>query len=213
MKIYKAVHERENKCKELHKEMNLNVGPTRLVQPDFYLLVDVDDIQRQMNALENEVHRIKRAEVRRRWRYGRKNIKITINVECSEKSSVKKEQIAGYLLRAIAGVTANNKCLITNYVCEINEKNDDKLQEKYITGKPKLTKDEKSFLDGLDPSWSYMLRNGKGQLYLARKDESMYGSNFKYLYLEGITNAKFDFVEAEGESWLISDLKECEVEA
>ena len=115
-----------------------------------------------------------------------KNIKITINVECSEKSSVKKEQIAGYLLRAIAGVTANNKCLITNYICEINEKNDDKLQEKYITGKPKLTKDEKSFLDGLDPSWSYMLRNGKGQLYLARKVESMYGSNFKYLYLEGI---------------------------
>lgn len=45
-----------------------------------------------------------------------KNIKITINVECSEKSSVKKEQIAGYLLRAIAGVAANNKCLITNYV-------------------------------------------------------------------------------------------------
>lgn len=72
MKIYKAVHERENKCKELRKEMNLNVGPTRLVQPDFYLLVDVDDIQRQMNALENEVHRTKRAEVRRRWRYGRK---------------------------------------------------------------------------------------------------------------------------------------------
>lgn len=51
-----------------------------------------------------------------------KNIKITINVECSEKSSVKKEQIAGYLLRAIAGVAANNKCLITNYACEINEK-------------------------------------------------------------------------------------------
>lgn len=35
MKVYKAVHERENKCKELHKEMNMNVGPTRLVQPDF----------------------------------------------------------------------------------------------------------------------------------------------------------------------------------
>lgn len=50
MKVYKAVHGNENKCKELHKEMNLNVGPTRLVQPDFYLLVDVDDIQRQMNV-------------------------------------------------------------------------------------------------------------------------------------------------------------------
>lgn len=79
--------------------------------------------------------------------------------------------------------------------------------------RPKLTKNEKSFLEALDPSWSYMLRNGKGQLYLAKKVESMYGSTFKYLYLEGITNAKFDFVEAEGESWLISDLKECEVEA
>lgn len=90
-------------------------------------------------------------------------------------------------------------------------KNDDKLREEYITGKPKLTKDEKSFLDGLDPSWSCMLRNGKGQLYLTRKVESMYGSNYKYLYLEGITNAKFDFVEAEGESWFIDDLRKLEV--
>lgn len=70
MKIYKAVHERENKCKELHKEMNLNVGPTRLVQPDFYLLVDVDDIQKQMNAVENQMNRIKRVEARRKWRLG-----------------------------------------------------------------------------------------------------------------------------------------------
>lgn len=73
MKVYKAVHERENKCKESHKEMNMNVGPTRLVQPDFYLLVDVDDLQKQVNTLENEVHRMKRAEARRKWHYGRKN--------------------------------------------------------------------------------------------------------------------------------------------
>lgn len=73
MKVYKAVHERENKCKELHKEMNMNVGWTSLVQPDFYLLVDVDDLQKQVNTLENEVHRMKRVEARRKWRYGRKN--------------------------------------------------------------------------------------------------------------------------------------------
>lgn len=42
-------------------------------QPDFYLLVDVDDLQKQVNTLENEVHRMKRAEARRKWRYGRKN--------------------------------------------------------------------------------------------------------------------------------------------
>lgn len=70
MKIYKAVHERENKCKELHKEMNMNVGPTRLIQPDFYLLVDVDDLQKQMNAVENQMNRIKRVEARRKWRLG-----------------------------------------------------------------------------------------------------------------------------------------------
>lgn len=68
MKVYKAVHERENKCKELHKEMNLKVGPTRLVQPDFYLLVDVDYIQKQMNAVENQMNRMKRVEARRKWR-------------------------------------------------------------------------------------------------------------------------------------------------
>lgn len=77
--------------------------------------------------------------------------------------------------------------------------------------RPKLTKNEKSFLEALDPSWSYMLRNGRGQLYLARKEESMYGSTFKYLHLEGITNAKFDFVEAEDNSWLIDDLRKLEV--
>lgn len=69
MKVYKAVRGNENKCKELHKKMNLKVGPTRMVQPDFYLLVDVDDIQRQMNVLENELHRMKRVEARRKWRY------------------------------------------------------------------------------------------------------------------------------------------------
>ena len=39
----------------------------------------------------------------------------------------------------------------------------------------------------------------------------MYGSTYKYLYLEGITNAKFDFIEAEDESWLIDDLRKLEV--
>lgn len=72
MKIYKAVHERENKCKELHKEMNMNVGPTRLIHPVFYLLVDVDDLQKQMNAVENQMNRIKRVEARRKWRYERR---------------------------------------------------------------------------------------------------------------------------------------------
>ena len=75
-----------------------------------------------------------------------KNIKITVNVECTENSCAKEEQIAGYLLRAIAGVTANNKCLITNYTCEITGKTDNKLRKGCIPEKPKLTKEEKRFL-------------------------------------------------------------------
>ena len=44
--------------------------------------------------------------------------------------------------------------------------------------KPKLTKTEKSFLEALDPSWSYMLRNGKGQLYLPASEgyENTFGT-------------------------------------
>lgn len=44
-------------------------GADSVGSPDFYLLVDVDDIQRQMNVLENELHRMKRVEARRKWRY------------------------------------------------------------------------------------------------------------------------------------------------
>ena len=72
MKLYKAVHERENKCKEMHREMNMKMGPTKLVQPDFYLLVDVDDIQKQMNVLESRANRMERIQARRAWRYGKK---------------------------------------------------------------------------------------------------------------------------------------------
>lgn len=87
MKVYKAVHERENKCKELHKEMNMNVGPTRLIQPDFYLLVDVDDLQKQVNALENQVNRMKRKE------------RINGKQECSRKSL----EMCSLLLNTIMG--------------------------------------------------------------------------------------------------------------
>jgi len=144
-----------------------------------------------------------------------KNIKITVNVECTEKSCAKEAQIAGYLLRAIAGVTANNKCLITNYTCEITGKSDNKLRKGCITEKPKLTKEEKRFLDELDPSWTYMLRNGYGQLYLAKRAEldSVYGERkFDYLYLKDVTTAEFAFVEAEEDGWTVADLKKLEVE-
>ena len=99
MKVYKAVHERENKCKELHKEMNMNVGPTRLVQPDFYLLVDVDDLQKQVNTLENEVHRMKRAE---NGVMEEKIIKIMQLVQIKKDNTVEFPEEARKLIREVA---------------------------------------------------------------------------------------------------------------
>ena len=49
-------------------------------------------------------------------------IKMTLDIKCTDKSRVQEEQLVGYLLRAIAGVTANNKGIITNYTFEIGSK-------------------------------------------------------------------------------------------
>ena len=70
MKIYKQVNSRETMSKELHKELNLKVGPTRLVRPELFLVVDVDELQKQTNTLENKVNHMERAAVRKSWRNG-----------------------------------------------------------------------------------------------------------------------------------------------
>lgn len=67
-KIYKATNARETMCKDLHVKMNMQTGPTKLVSPTLFLLVDTDELQKQMNRLENEVNRMKKIEARRRWR-------------------------------------------------------------------------------------------------------------------------------------------------
>lgn len=72
MKIFKATKVGENRCKELYNELNMKTGPTRLVQPEFYLLVDVDDIQKQVNAIQNRAGRMEMIAARSRWRNSRK---------------------------------------------------------------------------------------------------------------------------------------------
>lgn len=55
MKLLKAVHPRETLCKEMHKQMNLAGAPTRLASPELYMILDVDELQKQVNRLENRV--------------------------------------------------------------------------------------------------------------------------------------------------------------
>lgn len=68
MKLLKAVHPRETLCKEMHKQMNLAGAPTRLASPELYMILDVDELQKQVNRLENRISRMDRAAARARWR-------------------------------------------------------------------------------------------------------------------------------------------------
>ena len=72
MKLLKAVHPRETLCKEMHKQMNLAGVPARLVTPELYMIMDTDELQKQVNALENRVNHMDQAAVKARWRNGRK---------------------------------------------------------------------------------------------------------------------------------------------
>lgn len=72
MKLYKAVSQNENKCKQLHRDMCMAGNLARL-EPNLFLIADTDELQKQVNRLENEVHRMRRSESRRRWVRGRNN--------------------------------------------------------------------------------------------------------------------------------------------
>lgn len=68
LKMYKATNAGETMCKDLHTRMNLAGNPTKLVQPNLFMIVDTDELQKQVNRLENEMNHIKRTEARRKWR-------------------------------------------------------------------------------------------------------------------------------------------------
>lgn len=72
MKMLKAVHPRETLCKEMHKQMNLAGVPTRLANPELYMILDVDELQKQVNSLENRVNKMDKAAARARWKKRRK---------------------------------------------------------------------------------------------------------------------------------------------
>ena len=70
MKLYKASAQNEDKCKKLHKEMCMAGNMARL-EPNLFLIVDTDELQKQVNRLENKVRRMHRLESRRRWVRGK----------------------------------------------------------------------------------------------------------------------------------------------
>lgn len=69
-KIYKATNAKETMCKELHRKMNASGNPTKLIQPNLFMIVDVYNLQKQVNSLQNRIARYKLLEARNRWRGG-----------------------------------------------------------------------------------------------------------------------------------------------
>lgn len=47
------------------------------------------------------------------------DIKVNIEITCTKKSKVTAEELSCYILRAVAGVTANNKGMVTGYTAEV----------------------------------------------------------------------------------------------
>lgn len=62
---------RENQSRELHREMNMRVAPTRLEPAGMfpaYIIPDLDPLQRQINRIQNTVEHEARYSRRRAWR-------------------------------------------------------------------------------------------------------------------------------------------------
>lgn len=78
--------------------------------------------------------------------------------------------------------------------------------------RPKLTKIEKYFVESLNDKWDYLCRNSNGELEAVKRIFTLYAVNSESLNLKDVTKAKFDFIVDDGRRWLISELKEFEVE-
>lgn len=70
-KQFKKVTSNETRCKDLHREMNGMVAPTRLEPTGrfpAYIIPDLDPLQKQVNRINNTVDREARCARRRAWR-------------------------------------------------------------------------------------------------------------------------------------------------
>lgn len=58
----------------------------------------------------------------------------------------------------------------------------------------------------------YLCRNSNGELEAVKRTFTLFAVNSESLNLKDVTKAKFDFIADDGRRWLISELKEFEVE-
>lgn len=67
-KLHKKVKKNEERCKKLHQDMNMKVGPTRKEPLTLFVLPDLDPLQKQLNRIENAVNHEARIRRRSAWK-------------------------------------------------------------------------------------------------------------------------------------------------
>lgn len=67
-KLKKKVTTNKDRCKKIHMDMNMKVGPTRMEPTYMFVLPDLDPMQEQLNRLENTQNHEARCTRRRAWR-------------------------------------------------------------------------------------------------------------------------------------------------
>lgn len=67
-KLRKKARANDDKCKKMHMDMNLAGNPTRL-EPRLFLIMDTDELQKQVNRLENLVYRLERNQAVSNWKH------------------------------------------------------------------------------------------------------------------------------------------------
>ena len=70
MKFYKRISENEDHSRKLQRELCMKLGPARLVDMNVYLVVDTDELQKQVNRMENLANRERMLRSRRDWKKG-----------------------------------------------------------------------------------------------------------------------------------------------
>jgi len=65
-KLRKKVKSNEDKCKNMQKNMMLS-GNIAKLEPRLFVIVDTDELQKQVNRLENKFYRLEKNQARNNW--------------------------------------------------------------------------------------------------------------------------------------------------
>lgn len=67
-KLRKTPKENEDRCKNIHRNLNVAMGLPERLEPNLTIVMDTDNLQRQVNSLAFRMDRLERVQARRNWK-------------------------------------------------------------------------------------------------------------------------------------------------